>query len=151
MQLVPFVPAMAAAVAAWHTPADEVTAAVVERWSTTEDVTSYAVMLNAELVGYGELWLDEEEAEVELARLVVAPEHRGRGLGRWLVDELTRLARPQQPTVFLRLRPDNVAALRCYLAAGYARLSPEDELEWNKGQPVEYAWMLAPSVVSTMD
>ncbi len=43
------------------------------------------VATDGRLVGYGELWLDAEENEVKLARLIVAPELRGRGLGQRLV------------------------------------------------------------------
>jgi hypothetical protein len=35
--------------------------------------------------GYGELWLDTDEDEVELARLIVPPDRRHQGLGGgWL-------------------------------------------------------------------
>jgi GNAT superfamily N-acetyltransferase len=44
----------------------------VEPWVTVEP--------DDQLIAYGELWTDEEEDEVELARLIVAPELRGRGL-----------------------------------------------------------------------
>ncbi len=58
----------------------------------------------------GEVWLDDEEEEVELARLIVAPSHRGRGIGRQLVSELVELARAGYPDVFVRVHPDNAAA-----------------------------------------
>lgn len=45
------------------------------------------------------------------------------------------------PAVFLRVRPGNEAALRCYGAAGFQRLSANDEQVFNLGQPVAYVWM----------
>ena len=32
-------------------------------------------------------------------------------------------------------------AIRCYLRAGYVRLSPEEETEFNARQPRSYTWM----------
>jgi RimJ/RimL family protein N-acetyltransferase len=43
--------------------------------------------------------------------------------------------------VFLRVLPDNVVAQRAYAAAGFARVSPQLEQEWNSGQPAQYVWM----------
>lgn len=42
---------------------------------------------------YGEVWDDEDEDEVELARLLVDPTRRRQGVGRRLVDGLLDLAR----------------------------------------------------------
>ena len=56
-------------------------------WWSTADVEPW-VMLDAEgsLIGYGEIWVDAEEDEVELARLIVPEALRGRGLGKLLVQ-----------------------------------------------------------------
>jgi hypothetical protein len=32
-------------------------------------------------------------------------------------------------------------AQRAYAAAGFARVSPQLEQEWNSGQPAQYVWM----------
>lgn len=69
----------------------------------------------------GELWVDDDEQEVELARLIVAPAHRGQGVGRRIVTGLVEHAHRIHPTAFLRVRPENEAARRCYAAAGFAR------------------------------
>ncbi|MDI1461495.1 GNAT family N-acetyltransferase [Catellatospora sp. KI3] len=139
-------------VSGWATTAAEVAAwcsrdrapvppEVVASWSGEPDVRAYLLLEGDEPVGYGELWLDDEEGEVELARLLIAPRRRGHGLGRELVRALTGLARRAHPTVFLRLVPGNDAALACYLGAGFVRVAAEQEREWNAIQPRPYLWL----------
>lgn len=91
-------------------------------------------------LAYGELWVDDDEAEVEVARLIVDPASRGRGIGAYLARELARRAQSQYPDVYLRVRPDNVAARRCYANAGYRQVDPALQQQWNIGQPLSYAW-----------
>jgi ribosomal protein S18 acetylase RimI-like enzyme len=141
----------AAVVAAWAGPAEAVMwcghhggavpAEKVAGWAAEEGVRAFGLYDAGRLVAYGELWLDDDEAEVELARLIVAPERRRRGVGRALVAELTALALGAYPDVFMRVHPDNAAALRCYLGAGFVPVSADLAAEWNAPQPVRYEWL----------
>jgi ribosomal protein S18 acetylase RimI-like enzyme len=107
-------------------------------------VTARVLTDGEQLLGYGELWLDTEEDEVELARIVVAPEARGRGLGRALVRGLLAEARLSgMADVFMRVHPDNAAALRCYRGAGFEPVDTGSATAWNAGQPVAYVWLRA--------
>ncbi|WP_030730376.1 GNAT family N-acetyltransferase [Streptomyces sp. NRRL S-237] len=45
------------------------------------DVQAHVLVEDEQVVGYGELWFDAEEDEVEPARIIVAPDARGKGLG----------------------------------------------------------------------
>ncbi|MEU4835650.1 GNAT family N-acetyltransferase [Streptosporangium sp. NPDC023615] len=93
-------------------------------------------------IGYGELWLDPEENEVELARIIVAPGARGRGVGRELVRALTRQARDTgMADVFMRVHPGNDRALRCYRGAGFLPVDPALAATWNVPQPIDYVWL----------
>jgi ribosomal protein S18 acetylase RimI-like enzyme len=152
VDLNPFPADRAATVAGWARTATEagywcghtgvpVPVEKVRSWADEEGVRPYGLFDAGQLVAYGELWVDDTEEEVELARLIVDPRHRGRGVGRGLVTALVELARAEYPTVFLRVRPENVAALRCYVAAGFTRVAPELEAEWNAPQPVPYVWL----------
>lgn len=150
MELIAFEPAHAAVVAAWATSPeetrrwcsrDEVTPEAVAGWAAEPEVVAYVAVVGSEPVGYGELWLDDDEAEVELARLIVAPAHRGRGAGRRMVTLLVERARDHHPAVFLRVRPDNAPALRCYTGAGFTPVPAEQADEWNRNQPVPYTWL----------
>ena len=165
MELRPFHAGAAPRVSSWATSADEVWAwcsrrdvpvpvQVIIDWSSAADVEAYTLVDGDEIVAYGELWLDDEETEVELARLIVAPAHRPRGVGRQLVAALTGRAHRRQPLAVLRVLPGNTAARRCYAAAGFERVTSAEEAEWNVRQPVAYVWMVnraqeaGPSVVS---
>src|SRR5215472_13386196 len=118
-----------------------VTAAQVNAWAQEDWVQAFGLYRGKQLVAYGELWIDDDEAEVELARLIVDPGERGQGLGQYLAGELTRLARVLHPRVFLRVHPGNIAALRCYGAAGFEPVGADQAAIWNAGQPVDYVWL----------
>jgi GNAT superfamily N-acetyltransferase len=92
----------------WCGPtAAPVPAGQIEAWADEDGVRPFGLYRDERLVGYGELWVDDDEAEVELARLIVDPRERGRGLGRYLVTELAGRAREVHPLVFLRVHPAN--------------------------------------------
>jgi ribosomal protein S18 acetylase RimI-like enzyme len=106
------------------------------------DIHSYLLFDGERPVGYGEVWLDAEEDEVELARIIVDPEVRGRGIGGELVRALLGPALAAgYSEVFLRVRPENVAAIRTYLRCGFVDVPAALMEEWNVGQPVPYRWM----------
>jgi len=160
MPLEPFDPARAALVAGWAVgdevvrawcavEGDAVPSDVVASWSQADDVEAFLFAeAGDEPVAYGELWLDDEEGEVELARLLVAPDRRGRGVGRALVRALVDRARsthPELPDVILRVRPENTPAIRSYLAAGFVDLPADEQSTWNQGQRFDYHWMVLPA------
>ena len=129
-------------IAGWHPiGADE-----VRGWWELDYVQPWA-MLDEEgaLVGYGELWVDPEEDEVELARLIVDPARRGKGHGKQLTRELmAKAAATDLSVTMLRTTPDNLVAIGCYLACGFVRLTPEEEAVWNEGQRRAWVWMRLP-------
>jgi [ribosomal protein S18]-alanine N-acetyltransferase len=62
--------------------------------------------------------------ESELLRVAVAPNARGRGIGRRLVEAgLARLRGEGVTTCFLEVRPSNTPALALYERLGFARIS----------------------------
>jgi ribosomal protein S18 acetylase RimI-like enzyme len=116
------------------------------RWHAQPYATPYALLRGPSVVGYGEVWDDGEEDrgedEAELARLVIHPEHRGRGLGRALTRLLADEAwRRGVAEVWLRVVADNTPARRAYEAAGFVRATPEEEAAFNAGQRRAYVWM----------
>ncbi|MEU6679987.1 GNAT family N-acetyltransferase [Streptomyces sp. NPDC046925] len=154
MELRPFAVATdAATVASWPANADEVAlwcglgdfpvpARVVAGWQLDEDVRGQVLVAEERLLGYGEVWCDEEEDEAELARVIVPPDARGRGVGRRLVRSLSGLAlRVGYTEIFMRVHPRNAAALRCYRGAGFRPVDPALAAEWNAPQPISYVWL----------
>jgi ribosomal protein S18 acetylase RimI-like enzyme len=132
--------ALWAGVTEWPVPAS-----LFAEWHADPDVVAFLLVDDGgEAVAYGELWQENQEAE--LARLVVDPARRGRGLGRLLVGALIAEARSRGlEEIWLRVVPDNEAAVRCYLGAGFVRASPDEEAAFNVGQPRVYAWMRFPA------
>lgn len=94
---------------------------------------------------YGEVWADADEREVELARILVDPARRRRGLGARVVAALLeRAVGFGYPDAFVRVVPDNDAAIRLYERAGFRRLPQRDEERCNRGQPLAYVWLRRP-------
>lgn len=154
MELRPFEIGQTALVASWANSAQEVAllsgreefpfpVELLEGWRTVDDdILPYLYFDGENPIGYAELWLDDEEDEVELTRIIVAPELRGKGIGTEFVRALLVPARAAGLAgIFLRVRPDNEPAIRTYLRAGFQPVDEELAAEWNQGQPIAYAWM----------
>jgi ribosomal protein S18 acetylase RimI-like enzyme len=115
----------------------------VLEWWASADVVPWVLEDDGEPVGYGELWLDAEEDEVEIARLIVPETLRGRGYGGRLTDALIAEAgKTGLTTTMLRTTDDNTVAIACYAARGFVRLSMEEEKAWNEGQRRDWLWMV---------
>ena len=146
-------------VAGWPTSGEEVhrwagsligwpvDASVFGLWHADPEVKPYVMCEGETPVGYGEVWVDEDEREVELARIIVRPTNRGRGMGKLLVRLLLdRASLYGHPDALVRVVPDNDAALACYQGAGFTAISEPEREEFNRGQPVDYIWMHYPLV-----
>jgi ribosomal protein S18 acetylase RimI-like enzyme len=134
-------------IAGWH----PMPSAEVLEWWEPDSVRPW-LMLDAdgEPVAYGELWVDDEEDEVELARLIVAPDLRGRGLGKRLTWALmSNAAETGMATTMLRVMPDNAVAIGCYRACGFEPLGAEESAVWNEGQRREWYWMRLPAAAGS--
>lgn len=115
---------------------------LVESWHDDPDVVALLLLRGQRWVAYGEVWRDGRDGEI--ARVIVAPAARGCGVGRVLVSGLTAEARALGLSpVWIRLHPDNAAALACYAAAGFRRTDSAGEAAFNEGQPHRYIWMRA--------
>ena len=77
---------------------------MVAGWRQADDVEAYVLADGHGVLGHGEVWLDAEEDEAELARIIVAPETVGPGrvLVRCL---LARAVRAGFEDVFMRVHP----------------------------------------------
>ena len=154
-ELRPFDAACASLVSAWIRTPEEVeawasitdsavTPKLLASWHAADDVHPFLLYENDVPVGYGELWSDDDAREVELARLVVAPDERGRGLGGELATMLCAEARRRfLYDVWLRVVPENTVAIAAYARAGFVRASAVDEEAFNGDQPRAYVWMRA--------
>jgi ribosomal protein S18 acetylase RimI-like enzyme len=121
---------------------------LLREWHADADVHPYVCTDGGEPVGYGEVWHDAGEAEAELARILVAPEQRGRGVGRGLTGLLAAEAGAAGfDKVWLRVVPDNHQAVAAYRAVGFVRATAEEEQAFNEGQPVAYLWMRLQSLL----
>lgn len=118
------------------------TAKIFSNWHGVNDVHPYILSMGSAPVGYGEIWTDPLEKEVELARIIVKPQSRGKGLGQRLVKKLLQKAELfGYPYAFVRVVPKNIAAIRCYKNAGFVPVSSKEARVFNKDQPVEYVWL----------
>ncbi len=66
-------------------------------------------------------------------------------MGKRLVGLLLeRASLSRLPDAFVRVVPENGAAIACYLGAGFSSVPEQEREEFNRGQPVDYVWMHYP-------
>lgn len=154
VELLPFAEAHAAKISKWPASVAEaiqwagqatpfpVDSDQFREWHRDPDVRPFVGAWMGRIVAYGELWIDEGENEIELARIIVDPAHRGMGIGKGFVAALgTHAFALGVRNLYLRVVPSNQIAIFCYRAAGFEVVSPGEQKNFNLGQPVAYEWL----------
>jgi ribosomal-protein-alanine N-acetyltransferase len=115
---------------------------LLRRWHSEPEVEPYMAVLEGEVCAYGKLLDDGEQGKAELGRVIVAPRHRGFGIGRRFVSLLVGASVARGfSTIWVRAVPGNAAATACYRAAGFERATPSQEDALNLDQDRRYVWM----------
>ncbi|WP_431843251.1 GNAT family N-acetyltransferase [Calidifontibacter indicus] len=110
-------------------------------WASLDGAVSYLLRVHGVPVAYGEVWLDGQGSEAEVAHIVVDPAHRGEGWGRELTLRLAEYASSLATDLVLRVDPENIHAQHVYRRCGFQPMSVDDQKLFNAGQPHEYLWM----------
>jgi ribosomal protein S18 acetylase RimI-like enzyme len=155
LQLKPFGTAWAETILAWITTPQELRwwsarqdfpltdPAVFDTWQADPQIAPHVLLRGDAPLAYGEVWFDDADRTAELARVIVSPRHRRQGHARALIERLSAVVQKAgYGDVFVRVFPDNIPAIRCYRAAGFARVSPAQEQSWNRGQRFDFIWMV---------
>jgi ribosomal protein S18 acetylase RimI-like enzyme len=111
------------------------------------NVTPFVLIELEQPLAYGEIWSESAPDEIELARIIVAPHARRRGLASALLRGLIAIARKTfDAPIWVRVMPDNDAAIACYARLGFVRASLEEEQRFDQeGQSPGLKWLrLAP-------
>ncbi|HET8961997.1 GNAT family N-acetyltransferase [Nocardioides sp.] len=91
----------------------------VLRRDVLEEDTSFVLRVGGRLVGTVGCRLLEDGTEWQPRLLMVAPDLRGRGIGRFLLEYAERAAPPSVSTYSLLTGTDNRRTQRMYTKAGY--------------------------------
>ncbi len=152
-QLEPFLQSSAATILSWVTSQSDLfhwaaredfpfpDTSVFEKWHADSDVRAYKLLVDNVLLGYGEIWHDSDDNTWELARLLIAPASRNKGLGELLILRLVQEIEQLSSPIWVRVFPSNHAAIGCYQKAGFARAPRDEESRYNANQPHSYIWM----------
>ena len=102
--------------------------------------TVYLVaLLQGEIVGYAGAWILLDEAQI--TNVAVAPEKRGQGVGRCLMEEMMRRAKVRGAMrMTLEVRPSNEAALTLYKSCGFQDYGRRPRYYQDNGEDAIIMW-----------
>lgn len=93
------------------------------RWVKASDQWGYVLEDQGIPRAYGEIWVDDEARDLELAHVIVDPKARRQGYGKEITGRLFDVSRQfGMSKVYMRVAPDNRPALTCYLSVGFKRV-----------------------------
>lgn len=105
-----------------------------ERATPRESGASFALEDNGQFAGIASCFVADNPATVHLVGMWVAPELRGGGAGRTLVEAIVEWARENgADRVCLCVEAGNAAALRLYERCGFSRADPRPKLPYEPG------------------
>jgi ribosomal-protein-alanine N-acetyltransferase len=94
-----------------------------------------------EVVGYAGLWIIVDEGHI--TRVAVHPQHRGKGIGKDLVQELIRKGLQEGCKGFtLEVRENNLEARRLYASLGFTQEGRRQGYYEEEGEDGIIMWMI---------
>ena len=106
-----------------------------DRWRARLTDVAFTAIARSGQSPVGVVSGSESTREVELISMWVAPDQRGTGLARRLIDEVVTWAAARGKQTCLMVRDDNVGAICSYTRAGFVDLGVPDG--WPVGDPPE--------------
>ena len=84
------------------------------------DCEAYAAVENGEILGYIEIDREHWNSRLRITNLLVDEKHRGQGIGRFLVNEVSKIARCEDfRLIVLETQTCNTPAVDFYLSMGF--------------------------------
>lgn len=68
----------------------------------------------------GSLRVEKYEDTYVIREVIVDPEHRGKGIGRAMMEHLLQFLKPKGKDIFLYVDPENKIAISLYKSLGFA-------------------------------
>jgi ribosomal protein S18 acetylase RimI-like enzyme len=108
------------------------------KWLEADDQHGYFLVDDAgAILGYGEIWVDEEQKDIELAHLIINPIMRNKGRGKTLIGLLEEKAKLFKfPIIYMRVNPENQQAVNCYTNIYY-----EIDFQLNEAWGNKWTWL----------
>jgi ribosomal-protein-alanine N-acetyltransferase len=92
---------------------------------TDPNSVSFVSKVRDEVVGFviGKTYIDKKPATGRILTIDVSPEHRRKGIGQRLLQEIEKIFKGKGVKIcFLEAREDNIAALNLYQKFGYKKV-----------------------------
>ena len=90
-----------------------------------ENTFSLVILENERPIGIGAFRILQLPHEIEIKRMFVHPDHRGKGISKLILNELESWAKDEKATYAkLETGPKNKTALLLYPSAGYQLIEP---------------------------
>lgn len=107
---------------------------------TANERTLYLVAIaEGKIVGYAGAWIVLDEAQI--TNVAVAPEKRGQGVGRRLMEEMMARAKARGAVrMTLEVRPSNEAALTLYKSCGFEDYGRRPHYYQDNGEDAVIMW-----------
>ncbi|ORU92737.1 MAG: ribosomal-protein-alanine N-acetyltransferase RimI [Cycloclasticus sp. symbiont of Poecilosclerida sp. M] len=114
----------------------------------TLDYSNLALIKRGELIGYSILSIAVGEAHI--LNVCVHPEHQRQGLAKFFILDLLKVAKKKNAeTIFLEVRPSNLAAVSLYEGLGFQQIGHRKDYypaEGGREDAVVYSLDLNPNV-----
>jgi ribosomal protein S18 acetylase RimI-like enzyme len=105
---------------AYTTGIETYTADMYRTWLDAKDQHGYVLIKNEKVIAYGEIWVDDDENDLELAHIIVHPDYRNKGIGKTFIQLLlNQCSEMTYPWIYMRMVPENEKAMNCYKGVGF--------------------------------
>ncbi len=104
---------------------DQLKAAIDQRWEFT------VILLDEAVSGFANFYICEPGVKCNIGNVIIAPDKRGKGVGKYLVETMVQLAvrNYQAKEIHISCFNQNVAGLLLYTLCGFTPFAVEERMD----------------------